>query len=336
MEKKVSVIIPVYNCEASIRRCLDSVCRQTYKNIEIICINDGSFDDSGRILDEIAFFDNRLKIIHQSNSGAAAARNAGLNIVSGEYILMVDADDYVHPSMIEKMIKIIEQTKCDLVLSGMLQVGCKKNNIVKLTNLRAGLQKVNPQSFFRDFSPAPFAKMYRTDVIHQFNIRFPHGIAMGEDAVFVANYMYHSENIFVIKEPLYIHDTSEAASATSRFVTGKHPFTVYAQTLALPSIIYETFVRSGDGKQPLNKWMLCLLKMQLTENDWVLYCAPKDKGVRSELEKLANVNYKSIANKLPFISRQIICVSHFFRLFKARLMRYAGRLKRFICQVNNS
>jgi len=327
MQKKVSVIIPVYNSEASLRRCLDSVCLQTYKNIEIICINDGSLDDSGRILDEFACSDNRLKIIHQSNSGAASARNVGLDIVSGEYIVMVDADDYIHQSMIEKMLNIAAETKCDLVLSGMLHIGGKKKNTVSLTNLCEGLQKVNPRSFFMDFAPGPVAKMYRTDVIQQFNIRFPYGIAMGEDAVFVARYMYHSEKLFVIKEPLYIHDSSDETSATSRFASGKHLLSVYAQTLALPSIIYDSFVCCGTGKQPLHKWVPCLLNMQLIENDWVMYCAPKSNEVQSELKKIAREQYKKLAGKLSWYERIYICVSRFPTLFRGKLMRLAGKIK---------
>lgn len=330
MQKKVSVIIPVYNSEASLRRCLDSVCLQTYKNIEIICINDGSLDDSGRILDEFACSDNRLKIIHQSNSGAASARNVGLDIVSGEYIVMVDADDYIHQSMIEKMINIAERTNCDLVLSGMLHNGGKKKNTVSLTNLREGLQRVNPRSFFRDFAPGPVAKMYSTDIIRQFNIRFPYGIAMGEDAVFVARYMYHSETLFVIKEPLYIHDSSDVASATSRFASGKHLLSVYAQTLALPGIIYDSFVSSGAGKQPLHKWVPCLLNMQLIENDWVMYCAPKRNEVQGELKKIAREHYKKLAGKLSWCERIYICVSRIPTLFRGKLMRLAGKVKRMI------
>lgn len=94
---KISVIIPVYNTERYLPRCLDSVLSNTYDNLEVICINDGSTDNSINILDNYKVSDERVVVINQKNSGVSAARNAGINVATGEYIAFIDSDDWVHP-----------------------------------------------------------------------------------------------------------------------------------------------------------------------------------------------------------------------------------------------
>jgi len=117
MKKKlISIIIPVYNTEQYLRECLDSVVNQTYKNLEIIIIDDWSTDNSGKICDEYANNDKRIKVLHQKNADLSAARNAGLKIATWEYIWYIDSDDYVELDMYEKLYSLIETSKSDLVI----------------------------------------------------------------------------------------------------------------------------------------------------------------------------------------------------------------------------
>lgn len=113
---KVSVIIPVYNVEKFIIRCVESVINQTYENIEIIIVDDGSTDNCPKLCDESAVQDNRIKVIHKENGGLTSARIAGLNSAVGEFILFVDSDDYIEKNMIELMVDEIEKNYCDLVM----------------------------------------------------------------------------------------------------------------------------------------------------------------------------------------------------------------------------
>lgn len=111
----VSVIIPVYNVEKYLRECVDSVTTQTHTNLEIILSDDGATDRSGAICDELAAADGRIRVIHEENGGASVARNRGLDIAEGEYVVFVDSDDAIHPEMIEHLLRISNDTDSDLV-----------------------------------------------------------------------------------------------------------------------------------------------------------------------------------------------------------------------------
>ena len=101
MKEKISIIVPIYNVEPLLRRCIDSLLKQTYENLEIILIDDESPDNCGKIIDAYAKMDNRIKVIHQKNAGVCAARNAGLRIATGDYIGFIDPDDWATPDMFE-------------------------------------------------------------------------------------------------------------------------------------------------------------------------------------------------------------------------------------------
>lgn len=112
--KKVSIVIPVYNVEKYIRECLDSIINQTYKNLEIILVDDESKDKSGIICDEYALKDSRIKVVHKKNGGAASARNIALDLLTGDYIAFIDSDDYVASQYIEYLVQYLEQNNADI------------------------------------------------------------------------------------------------------------------------------------------------------------------------------------------------------------------------------
>ncbi len=140
MKPLVTVIIPVYNVEKYIKKCIDSVITQTYKTLEIILIDDGSLDDCGKICDSYTKIDSRIKVIHKINEGQAVARNVGLDIAKGDYIFFVDSDDYILPNAIYEMLKAIIKNKADLVICGVIndhvfaKKECPKLNKAKVYN----------------------------------------------------------------------------------------------------------------------------------------------------------------------------------------------------------
>ena len=122
--KLVSIIVPVYNVEQYLRRCIESILSQTYHNFELILVDDGSTDSSGAICDEYALADERIHVIHKPNGGVSSARNAGIDTAKGEYILFVDSDDRVEPQHISNMIPSADE---DLVRAGFKRM---KNSII--------------------------------------------------------------------------------------------------------------------------------------------------------------------------------------------------------------
>lgn len=166
---KVSVIIPVYKAEKYLNRCLESLVNQTLREIEIILVDDGSPDNSGKICDEYAKIDNRVKVIHKENSGVSSARNVGLENATGEYIAFVDADDYVELNAYEELYSKAKKTDADAVICDytlilgnrkncLCQTKCKKDSAIYLTNILQGrltgsiCNKLIKASLFRQFS----------------------------------------------------------------------------------------------------------------------------------------------------------------------------------------
>lgn len=164
----VSIIVPVYNAEKYLSECLDCLINQTYKNIEIICINDGSTDNSLQILEEYSKNDSRIKVYTQENSGEAETRNKGLELATGKYIAAIDSDDYCSLDFIEECVKIAEKEKSDIVIPFM--------------NLRLGMNERDIKTFSYFCSTQLFVKKELID--KNSDIRYNPKIKMGPDAVF--------------------------------------------------------------------------------------------------------------------------------------------------------
>ncbi|MBQ2236263.1 MAG: glycosyltransferase family 2 protein, partial [Muribaculaceae bacterium] len=112
----ISVIVPAYNVEAYLAQCLDSLLAQTYRNLEIIVVDDGSTDGTGALADDYAVADDRVRVIHQRNGGLSAARNAALNVMTGSLVMMVDSDDYVAPNCVATLLHTLESTESDIAM----------------------------------------------------------------------------------------------------------------------------------------------------------------------------------------------------------------------------
>ena len=201
---KVSVIIPVYNTEKYLRKCLDSVCNQTLKDIEIICVNDCSTDNSPQILQEYAQKDNRIKIINfTQNKGAAIARNTAIDEAKGEYIGFVDSDDYIDLDFYEKLYAQAEETGADVVK------GCyrynKDGHIEVFINQKIIEDKNN---FVCEYCSAIFKK----NIIIEHNIRFPHLVEM-EDPVFAFSFACVANKIEIVNDA-YVNIVTRSGSQT--------------------------------------------------------------------------------------------------------------------------
>jgi len=193
---KVSIIVPVYNVEKWLPECMDSLINQTLEDIEIICIDDGSPDNCGKILDEYAekdkekFKRERIKVIHQENQGVSVARNAGLDIASGEYITFVDPDDYVHPKTYETAYKWAKKDDVDLLKFSCRHFKDGKDNFdVNDIDLSDGKIQNVDKYLFNNISVCSWNHLFKYDLIKgkDNNVRFVPNMKISEDGTF--NYM---------------------------------------------------------------------------------------------------------------------------------------------------
>lgn len=180
----ISVIVPVYKTEATLRRCLDSICCQTYKNLEIICVNDGSPDGCGAILDEYASRDCRIKVINQKNQGLSAARNTGLDAATGAWITGLDSDDYLEADAYESCLSMLRTPYLSLVCFGTEIVGgTDYSNQPYFNYPKEGIANVTPELLSKT-NACFWNKLFRKDLIDRFHARFPVGLWFEDEAFF--------------------------------------------------------------------------------------------------------------------------------------------------------
>lgn len=177
----ISIIIPIYNTEKYLRECLDSVTNQSYKNLDIILINDGSTDRSKEICEEYVNKDKRIRLINQKNMGAAMAKNTGLDLIRGDLFSIIDSDDILHPNNLEMLYKNMINTDADIIEGNFTTTLDKFNNEL---NIKNSIDKKNIKVFntekaleeliiSRKFHQTPWNKLYKTELLK--NIRFPDG-----------------------------------------------------------------------------------------------------------------------------------------------------------------
>lgn len=220
-EPKVSVIIPAYNTEKFIGKCLESIVKQTMPEIEIIIINDGSVDDTKTIASIFAEYDNRIKIINQENKMQGAARNRGIEIAKGEYIGFVDSDDWVDLDYFEKLYNAAKKYDSDLALATNVRVGNgktkKRLNITKeefITDLQG---KMDICHQWKDGCPTN--KIYRKDFLKQHNISYPEGVYC-EDKIFTAKSVFYANGIATVPNLYYYYFRNPNSTVNSK--KGKH------------------------------------------------------------------------------------------------------------------
>ena len=195
---KISVVVPVFNIENYIKRCLDSLINQTYSNLEIILVDDGSTDNSGKICDEYALRDERIKVYHEKNGGAAKARNFAIDKVTGDYLFFVDGDDYIDYDTLEKMYFLIKDK--DIVY-------CDYN--VAYSDGRIDERKLISFPLFNDrvhvtAMPTPCCKLIKTSFLKKSNIRFLEGIYFEDNAVMPV-LSAETKNIAYLEEAKYYY-----------------------------------------------------------------------------------------------------------------------------------
>lgn len=220
MNKIISIIIPIYNVQDYIDKCLEGVVNQEYKNIEIILIDDGSQDNSGAICDRWAEKDSRIVVVHQINKGVSAARNKGLDIARGEYIGFVDPDDMISNDMFSSMMKNMIENNADIVACGVKEVFLNdKERIYRENDKPIKLDKDKSISralkFSDDIGGVVWDKLWKANIIK--DIRFNESLSIAEDRLFVIKTLVNCNTFYRDFKPKYFCIKRETSVTQSNF-----------------------------------------------------------------------------------------------------------------------
>ena len=219
---EISVVVPVYNVEKYLKQCLDSILVQTFSNIEIICVNDGSTDNSRKILEEYKNKDSRIKIVDKKNGGLSSARNAGMKVAVGEFISFIDSDDWIEPTMLEKLYESMTTHNTDITICAVHQFDEQKqknddsNKYYTLEyfdesfdNKVFSYEDVRP--FIMDVCVMAWNKLYRRSHIDECQAEFPDGLIF-EDGPFFFSIFFKTKRVSIVRDFLYNYRINRTGS----------------------------------------------------------------------------------------------------------------------------
>ncbi len=206
----VSVIVPVYNAQKSLARCIDSILNQTFKDFELILLDDGSTDTSGEICDRYAEIDERVRVIHKENSGVSDTRNRGLDIAEGKYLQFLDSDDWITPEATGLFVRTVEENQCDMVIADFYRVigervsqkgAIEEDGLMdQVTFAENMLQK--PADFYYGVL---WNKLYKREIVESYRLRMDSSVSWCEDFMFNLEYVRHIRSVYALKVPVYYY-----------------------------------------------------------------------------------------------------------------------------------
>ena len=219
MNPSVSIIVPVYNAEACLRRCVESVLNQEYADFELLLADDGSRDSSGRICDEYAAADSRVRVFHKENSGVSDSRNLCLDQARGRYLQFLDADDWITANATKLLVQAMEEHLCDLVISDFYRVVGErvspKGDIDEVQVLSreeyAAHMMENPANYYYGVL---WNKLYRREIVEQHHLRMDPAISWCEDFMFNLEYIRRAETFFALQVPVYYYVKTKGSLCT--------------------------------------------------------------------------------------------------------------------------
>lgn len=300
---KVSIVVPVYNVGKYLERCLNSLVEQTLDDIEIICVDDGSTDNSAGILDKYAATYKKVKVVHEENHGVSMARNIGMDISSGDYIGFVDSDDYVSREMFLTLYNYAILYNVDIVQCGSPTKG-------------RGLELIEASDIslkaLMDFkiTNSVWNKLYKREIIS--NIWFSSDLRFAEDFEFVANVLLKSRRVLLVPEKLYCYETRELSETRSE-INDEHlkGFRVYDFLKNNSSCDFIRFREISESLKFLNSTIG-------HKNISKKYTKNLINRIKIERKFISNNPYLTQGNK---VSCFLICFFAFLYLFAARLAK---------------
>jgi len=289
---KISVIVPIYNADRYLERCLSSIIGQTYKNLEIICVDDGSTDNSLAICNKYSLLDNRIKVIHKNNGGVTSARKAGLKIASGEWVGFVDSDDWLELYAYERMIKKGEKKDVTLIC-GNFRRNYENHSIDYISKFNEGKYELsednsyfisnfifNKEIFEFGIYPSLWNKLFRKRNVEIILNELDEDIIFQEDAAIVYSYILKYKKIYMVKDIIYNYNRYNSNSCMHCFNNEKYNSIIKAYSFIMQ---HET----NENKEYIDK-QLQWLKLYYT----LLYLPEKMENKKNKkiLRYLGNIN----------------------------------------------
>lgn len=258
LDFKISIIIPIYNTKSVLSRCIESVINQSYKNLEIICVNDGSTDGSEGILIEYAKRDSRIKVLHKDNGGESSARNTGLKAMTGQYVGFVDCDDWIESDMYEKLVSKANETEADMVISTWYYD--KKYSSEKVLNHLFVAENVFDRDrllyyIYRRDDYRGFAyiwnKLYNRKLFYDNEgklMLFDEDLALGGDVLYLGKLAFHTKSAYYFDEAFYHYDQRETSGCHTEDLSKREDWLEAYRRLIL-------FFERGGVKADIIKWI---------------------------------------------------------------------------------
>lgn len=259
----ISIIVPVYNGEQYIKTCIESILAQTYENLELIVIDDGSSDQTYDIVFHMSLYDKRIKLFKQKNKGVSSARNLGLINAQGAYIGFVDSDDYIKQDMYEKMIEKISTS--DLVICNHLFFNNKEDDsAVCYPQGNYNSEQIIKAIFEHNIGANVWRMLFKKKIIDQYNITFPE-IKISEDMLFCFKYLLNIEKICVLSDKCYVYNVSNENSAVrnmgnERYLTDYVQFPFLLTTLFKNNNSYNKYKNYIAGEIVVTAMSIRLMK----------------------------------------------------------------------------
>lgn len=314
---KVSIILPIYNVEKYIKECLESIFSQSHKNLEIILVDDGSPDLCGKIIDEYALKDKRIKSIHKKNGGVSSARNEGLKIATGEYICFADPDDYLMKDYVDYLLGLALQNNAKIALTKDMYSSFDKketlNNTIEIENP----EKITLDILMHKVPIGVYCKIFKKSLIDEFKIRFREDVYIGEGFNFNTFAFQRANKIAVGYKRIYFYRTDNQNSAVSKFNSKKWENALYA----LECIESDLIIKTNPLCNAMNyaKWLDgCFILSQIAKNNAFSKCKDLTKKCKSYVRKYfkyvfkTKTSFKQKIKALVFYIAPIVCSKIFY------------------------
>lgn len=308
MEKKksgkVSIIIPVYKVEKYIDNCMESITKQTYSNLEVLLVEDGSPDMCPQKCDYWAAKDSRIKVIHQDNTGVSAARNRAIKLLTGDYLMFVDSDDWIAEQMVENMVKNFEiSPEIDAVFCGYTEVDEKGKKIrtVAPNHIQRVCRNEGIKLIFGEYGTFLWNKMFRSNLLKE-NTLFDLELKIGEDELWMIDILKSARSIYLFDEPLYFYRRRLEGASNDYSLNSKRLSEITAQQRTLLSITdYNSEELENLVKCRLYYCGYKILRLAYYQKNYKMF-----EKIDKEIESGRRIWYKTHNNYLGNCRRKIV------------------------------